>query len=45
MVDIALDWKSIDWLPTETWSRDIFPKLKVQKLTQDDLGAACMLSD
>lgn len=28
MVNVPLNWKRIDWLPHETWKKDILPKLK-----------------
>lgn len=27
-VHVPLDWKTIDWLPDETWKRDLIPKLE-----------------
>lgn len=37
MVEVALDWKRIDWMPHETWTRKILPKLKAVGLTQIQL--------
>jgi hypothetical protein len=27
VVEVALDWKRIDWLPSETWKKNTLPKL------------------
>lgn len=32
MVKVALDWKRIDWMPDETWKKDILPKLEAAGL-------------
>jgi hypothetical protein len=37
LVDVALDWKSIDWLPKETWKKDTLPKLQAEQLNLADL--------
>jgi hypothetical protein len=37
MVNVALDWKRIDWMPKETWTKNILPKLKLVGLTLADL--------
>lgn len=37
MVEIALDWKRIEWLPNETWKKDTAPKLVDCGLKLDDL--------
>lgn len=37
MVDVALDWKSIDWLPNETWTKHTLPKLTDKGLKVADL--------
>ena len=36
-VNVALDWKRIDWMPNETWKKNILPKLKGIGLTPTDL--------
>ena len=28
MVNVALDWKNIHWLPDDTWKKDTLPKLR-----------------
>ena len=37
MVSVALDWKRIDWMPNETWKKDILPKLNAVGLSLTDL--------
>ncbi len=37
MINVALDWKRIDWMPNETWKKNILPKLKGIGLTPTDL--------
>lgn len=37
MVSVALDWKRIDWMPKETWKKDILPKLEAVGLSLADL--------
>ena len=38
MVDVALDWKRIDWMPHETWTKNILPKLAAHNLKPSDLS-------
>ena len=40
MVNVALDWKRIDWLPRETWKKNILPKLKAVGLKPAQLKRA-----
>lgn len=37
MVDVKLDWKQIDWLPTDTWERGVVPKLEEAEINIRDL--------
>lgn len=37
MVNVALNWKRIDWMPNETWKKNILPKLEVVGLKPADL--------
>lgn len=37
MVNVALDWHRIDWMPNETWKKNILPKLKIVGLGLQDL--------
>lgn len=37
MVNVALDWKRIDWMPNETWKKNILPKLEAVGLKPADL--------
>jgi hypothetical protein len=37
MVNVALDWKHIDWMPDETWTKNILPKIKAVGLTSAEL--------
>ena len=36
-VAVALDWKSINWLPTELWTKHTLPKLIDKGLKKEDL--------
>lgn len=40
MVYVALDWKRIDWMPNETWKRDILPKVMAAGLNRRVLKRA-----
>lgn len=37
MVTVALDWKRIDWMPNETWKKNILPKIKSVGLKPEDI--------
>ncbi|MBN9411109.1 MAG: hypothetical protein J0H69_18350 [Burkholderiales bacterium] len=38
MVAVALDWKRIDWMPDETWTKKTLPKLEAVGLKEKDLS-------
>jgi len=38
MVSVPLNWKLIDWMPTETWQKDTLPKLLAAGLHEKDLS-------
>ena len=38
MVAVALNWKHIDWMPSETWRKATLPKLEAVGLTERDLA-------
>ncbi|MBU2827973.1 MAG: hypothetical protein ACYCY2_07615 [Acidithiobacillus ferriphilus] len=37
MVTVALDWKRIDWMPKETWKKNILPKIEAVGLKHEDI--------
>jgi len=37
MVDVALDWRRVEWMPDETWVRDTLPKIEAAGLRDGEL--------